>query len=88
MNWADRPTETLHAGSSYLLRGTQDSRLPAGHPEGLIEAFANLYRDFGEHIRNGGETLVPGILGGVRGMAFVERAVISSRARIWIDLDI
>jgi predicted dehydrogenase len=88
MNWTDRPTETLHAGAPYLRRGSQDSRLPTGHPEGFIEAFANLYRDFADHIRNGGETLVPGIVDGVRGMAFVERAVISSQARIWLDMDI
>jgi predicted dehydrogenase len=88
INWVDRPTETLHASAPYLRRGSQDSRLPTGHPEGFIEAFANIYRNFAAHIRNGGETLVPGILDGVRGMAFVERAVTSSRARIWLDLDI
>jgi predicted dehydrogenase len=88
VNWADRPTETLHAGAPYLRRGAQDSRLPIGHPEGFIEAFANLYRDFAEHIRTGGETLVPGILDGVRGLAFVQRAVASSKTRAWVDMDI
>jgi predicted dehydrogenase len=88
VNWPDRPTETLHAGASYLRRGTQESRLPTGHPEGFIEAFANIYRDFADHIRNGGETLVPGIEDGVRGMAFIQRAIASSKARAWIDLDI
>ena len=88
INWADRPTEILHAGATYLRRGAQDSRLPTGHPEGFIEAFANLYRDFAAHIRTGDETLVPGILDGVRGMAFIENAVASSRARGWVDLDI
>jgi predicted dehydrogenase len=88
VNWADRPTEILHAGAPYLRRGAQDSRLPIGHPEGFIEAFANLYRDFAEHIRTGGETLVPGILDGVRGLAFVQRAVSSSKAKAWVDMDI
>jgi predicted dehydrogenase len=88
LGWTDRPTEILHAGAPYLRRGAKDSRLPTGHPEGFIEAFANIYRDFAHHVRNGGETLVPGILDGVRGLAFVERAVASSRARGWVELDI
>ncbi len=87
VNWAEKPVETLHAGSPYLRRGIQDSRLPTGHPEGFIEAFGNLYRDFAEHIRNGEKTLVPGISEGVRSMAFVDRAVLSSVTRAWVKLD-
>ena len=87
LNWSDKPTEILHAGAPYLRRGVQDSRLPIGHPEGFIEAFGNLYRDFAAHVRNGGETLVPGISDGVRGMAFIDRAVLSSVTRAWVKLD-
>ena len=87
VNLTDRPTEIFHAGAPYLRRGAQDSRLPTGHPEGFIEAFGNIYRDFAEHIRNGGETLVPGISDGVRSMAFIERAVASSVSRAWVELD-
>ncbi|MDR3510769.1 MAG: Gfo/Idh/MocA family oxidoreductase [Caulobacteraceae bacterium] len=92
VNWADRPTEILHAGAPYLRRGaTRDSRLPSGHPEGFIEAFANIYRDFADDIRAGGdrgESLVPGIEAGIRGVAFVECAVAASRARAgWVKLD-
>lgn len=88
VNRADRPTEILHAGAPYLRRGAQDSRLPTGHPEGFVEAFANLYRDFARHVRTGKETLVPGIADGVRGLAFIDRAIASSEAGCWADLDI
>lgn len=55
-------------------------RIPAGHPEGYIEAFANLYREFAGAVRDGTPTLVPGIDTALRGMAFVETAVASSAA--------
>lgn len=53
----------------------QRCRLPAGHPEGYLEAMANLYRDFATAIRQGERgtpTGVPGISAGLRGMAFIE----------------
>jgi hypothetical protein len=90
LNRNDRPAEILHAGAPYLKRAAfRDSRLPVGHPEGFIEAFANLYRDFSHFVRGDGETLVPGIDDGVRGMAFIERAVASSRSGGgWVALDV
>lgn len=93
MNWLDRPSQVLHgaANASYLSASTRAAfRLPLGHPEGFIEAFANIYRDFAAAIRaNKGmaDTLVPSIEEGVRGMAFVERAVESSREGSWIALE-
>ena len=92
LNWLDRPSQTLHAGAPYLRRSSvRETRLPTGHPEGFIEAFANIYRDFAAEIRNGGsagDSLVPGIEDGIRGMAFIERAVAASRARAgWVGLD-
>ena len=53
-----------------------------GHPEGFIEAFANLYRDFVRAIREGKaveDTLAPGISEGLRGMRFVDCAVRGGR---------
>jgi predicted dehydrogenase len=82
LNWHDRPAEVLHAGSPYV---RFPSRFPPGHPEGYLEAFARLYSDFANQI-SGGESLVPGIDDGVRGMAFVETALDSSRAGAWKDL--
>lgn len=59
----------------------QRMRLPGGHPEGYLEALANLYRDFAVAIRHGHRGAaagVPGIDAGLRGMAFIE-AVIASQ---------
>jgi predicted dehydrogenase len=71
------------------------SRIPGGHPEGYLEAFAQLYRDLAEQIdaRLSGRApdpaclLVPGIAEGVRGMRFITAAVASSRANAgWTQL--
>jgi predicted dehydrogenase len=93
LNWVGKPSQTLHAGTDYLLPATRaEFRLPSGHPEGLIEAFANIYRDFGNAIRARFSDpsaplsdFVPGIRAGVRSMTFVERAVKNSRAG-WCSL--
>jgi predicted dehydrogenase len=84
VGWRDGRTETLHAGTDYL-SGTavKSSRLPVGHPEGYIEAFANLYEDFADLIANATSAehcLVPGIDEGARGMSFVAAAIASWRA--------
>jgi predicted dehydrogenase len=71
------------------------SRLPAGHPEGYIEAFAQLYTDLAEQISahiekrapDPASLLVPGIADGVAGMRFIEGALESSRRNAaWIRL--
>lgn len=90
IDWLDGPTQTLHAASGYLGAAAQaGSRIPTGHPEGFIEAFANIYRDFAGAISSGrANDLTPGIAAGVRGMAFVERAVAASRTgQGWVDLN-
>ncbi|AHL75496.1 oxidoreductase [Stutzerimonas stutzeri] len=55
-------------------------RLPAGHPEGYLEAMANLYNDFAAGIRTGVPPDVPGIEAGLRGMAFIETVIASHRS--------
>jgi predicted dehydrogenase len=83
IDWLDAPSQVLHAGSAYLSAAAQSStRIPAGHPEGFIEAFANLYRDLADAIADGRPDagLVPDIAEGLRGMTFVETAVAASRA--------
>ena len=48
----DKPTEIWRAGQGYLgAAATANCRTPAGHPEGYLEAFANVYRNFANHIR-------------------------------------
>ena len=89
VDWLNGPTHTLHAAAGDLGGASRAaSRIPTGHPEGYIEAFANLYRDFAEGIRTERPAeLVPGIAAGVRGMAFVERAVAASHDGAgWVDL--
>jgi predicted dehydrogenase len=89
VDWLDGPTQTLHAASPYLgMASRAASRIPTGHPEGFIEAFANLYRDFADAVAEGRADagLVPGIAEAVRGMAFVETAVAAS-GQGWVELE-
>ena len=68
------------------------TRIPAGHPEGFLEGFANLYQDIADMIeasRTGKSltTLVPDVTDGVKGVRFVEKAVSSNAAgSIWQHL--
>lgn len=87
---ADGPVQTLHAAASYISPDVRAvSRLPTGHPEGFIEALANIYRQFADLIATGEASAnLPGIEDGVRGLAFVEAAVTSSaRGSAWISMD-
>jgi len=83
---AGRPWERLRTGHSYLGAAARAAtRVPPGHPEGYLEAFANLYRDFLQDVRRvaGGQPPVrdyPGVHEGLRGLRFVAQAVASSRA--------
>ncbi|GIX31289.1 MAG: oxidoreductase [Porticoccaceae bacterium] len=83
----DRPAARLTAGGPWLGKVARAlTRTPPGHPEGYIEAFANLYRAFAAAVRAGGRhappeaAWLPGIREAVRGMAFVDAALASSRA--------
>ena len=72
-----------------------NSRVPGGHPEGYLEAFANIYRNFAQALRatqNGEEPEpesldFPSIEEGVRGMQFVETIVVASADdRKWVKM--
>jgi predicted dehydrogenase len=75
------PAQLLRAGGPALGAAARAlTRLPAGHPEGYIEAFANVYRTFAAQIHAfeaGHEAAlqVPGIAAALRSMAFLETAV-------------
>lgn len=79
LRWLDRPAELVRAGGPGLVPSTLPLlRTPAGHPEGYIEAFANLYRAFAARIRTGaGDSAdgFPSIDAGLRTMAFVETVI-------------
>ena len=85
--YLDRPTEVLRAAQGYLSQGAQDwFRTPPGHPEGYLEAFANCYLDFAKAIAADGGSAT-GIDAGVRGMAFVEALLESSKNNSeWIEI--
>jgi len=97
VRWLDQPAQILRAGSnspglsSYALK---NCRTPGGHPEGYLEAFANIYRNFAHTLMaklDGKEPTkemldFPGIEDGVRGMAFIENVVASGNSNEkWTD---
>jgi predicted dehydrogenase len=90
LHHADGRTELVQTGDAALSPAAQaTTRTPGGHPEGYLEAFANLYRDFAARLRGEGGALLPGIDDGLRSMAFVATAVDASRhERGWVDLTV
>lgn len=98
VKWLDRPAEIYRAGTGYADSSAKhNARTPAGHPEGYLEAFANLYRNFISTIRAraNGQTAsdemldFPSVVEGVRGMAFIEHVIASGQSeQKWIDFTI
>jgi predicted dehydrogenase len=89
VRWPDKPAETYRTGGGYTSSFAQhNTRTPAGHPEGYLEAFANLYRNFALTIKAGLESKeakpewldYPGVEDGVRGMAFTENVIASGKS--------
>ena len=87
--YADRPTEIMRSGHGYLTEAVQGQfRTPPGHPEGYIEAFANIYLEFARAMRSGGGVSA-GAEAALRGMAFVEALVESSANNsAWTEIKI
>jgi predicted dehydrogenase len=96
VKFADAPREIWRRGNSYNgPEAVKYTRLPFGHPEAFIEAFANVYlsaaeaiSDFigGTYPREGGYDF-PTVDDGVAGMAFIEATVASSKANAaWTPL--
>lgn len=98
LKWIDKPAEVLRAGSAYLSAiAKQNSRTPGGHPEGYLEAFGNIYRNFALTLAakidnssvDSNVVEFPSIKEGIRGMAFIESAVRSSQSdEKWVDYTI
>ncbi len=94
--WLDRPTQVYRTGVGPLSPEAQaHTRLPAGHPEGYLEAFANIYRNFAICLRARLEgttpdplyTDFPSVHDGVRGMVFIQKVVMSSRqGAVWVKM--
>lgn len=97
VKWLDKPAEVWRTGTGYVSSyASHNSRVPAGHPEGYLEAFANHYRNFALYTKariNGTESKqewedFPGIEEGVRGMLFIEKIIESGKSNIkWIEIN-
>jgi len=90
VKWLDKPLEILRTGTGYLYAAADEAtRIPAGHPEGYLEAFANIYRNFALCLqaRLAGKKPkaihldFPTVDDGVRGMQFIERVIASSKSK-------
>lgn len=98
VKWLDKPKEILRAGWGYLSDAAKkNTRTPSGHPEGYLEAFANLYMAFARGVRDhkAGKKIdpvkydFPDAEDGVRGMAFVETVIKSATSnKKWTPLKI
>ena len=94
VKWLAQPAQILRAGGNYgahlSAAAIHNSRTPGGHPEGYLEAFANIYRNFAltlgckiDGTKPTAEMLdFPGIEDGLRGMAFIDNVVASSQSDI------
>lgn len=87
--YPNQSSEIIRTGVGNLCAITQsNTRLPAGHPEGYIEAFANIYLNFAQQIHALKHQLVPptsaldvpDIEDAIRGMTFIERVVQASES--------
>ena len=92
----DEPVQILRAGTGYLSEAAQkNTRLPAGHPEGYLEAFANIYNAFYDAICDHQSDSLkplkdydfPDVEDGVRGMAFVSAMIKSGKSeQKWVPI--
>ncbi|BBM70056.1 Gfo/Idh/MocA family protein [Rhodothermus marinus] len=94
VRYSDRPEEVYKRGNEYLAPAARRaSRLPSGHPEAFIEAFANIYLNFARTLkaRLAGEKPdpldldFPTVQDGARGVHFILTALESGRRRAWVD---
>jgi len=95
VKWLDKPAEVYRAGQPYLSSfAKHNTRTPGGHPEGYLEAFGNIYRNFAQSLMcrlEGKEPTAemldyPRVEEGVRGMAFIDNVVASAQSdKKWTD---
>ena len=91
-----KPNQILRAGvdNSYLSKfALSHCRTPSGHPEGFIEAFANIYRNFSYAVNNYKNSIehdpifdFPTVEDGYRGMKFIDAVIESSKSSKWINI--
>lgn len=96
VKWLDKPMEVRRTGVGPLYPLTEaHTRIPAGHPEGYLEAFANIYRNVAKCIQARLEGVevdevyqdYPTVSDGVRGMHFIDKVIESGVSdQKWISL--
>lgn len=96
IKYPDRPEEIHKRGNPYLSDAAGfNTRIPPGHPEGFIEAFANIYKNVALTIqakKAGKEpdvlaTDFPTVRDGLSGVKFIHKAVESSKKNSWVEMD-
>lgn len=98
VKWLDQPMQVYRTGNNYNSDVAKfNTRTPSGHPEGYLEAFANIYKNFAlciDATLNGEKPSAemldfPTAKDGVRGMAFIENVVASSKSeQKWYDFKV
>jgi predicted dehydrogenase len=94
VKYAEAPRQLLRRGNPYLSdHANKFSRIPPGHPEAFIEAFANIYLEAARAIRDAiegnpdaGPYDFPTVDDGLEGMRFIAKAVESAKAEAWVDM--
>ncbi|MFL2746442.1 MAG: Gfo/Idh/MocA family protein [Dehalococcoidia bacterium] len=97
VDWLEKPREIRTTASSFVGESSlANTRIPAGHPEGFLEAFANIYNNFANELSDliSGKEVIghkeydyPKVQDGVRGMKFLEAVVKSSENRNqWVKI--
>lgn len=94
----NKPWEIWRTGAGYVSSyASHNTRTPGGHPEGYLEAFANLYHNFALCVKAQIEGTqpspeaqdYPGIEEGVRGMAFIENVIESGKSDVkWTKFNV
>jgi predicted dehydrogenase len=98
LKWLDQPRQIIRAGANYAHlspAALHNSRLPCGHPEAFLEAFANIYKNFAAALKsrlqgeepNPLDLDFPSVEDGLRGMLFVDTVVESANSdQKWVKM--
>lgn len=97
VKWMDKPIEVYRTGQGYLsAEAAAHTRIPSGHPEGYLEAFANIYRNFAMCVqaRLAGKEPdavykdFPSVKDGLRGMLFIDALIKSTQSgAVWVKVE-
>lgn len=96
LKYPDSPDEIYKRGQNYLSEAARyRNRIPAGHPEGFIEAFANIYSNVADVIkaRKSGAPPdklsmdFPTVQDGAHGVHFIHKAIASGKQKKWVDVN-